>query len=192
MTATSPHPFRAEAAQWMIRMRQGMQIKRPDDVWFAATFHPTLGRHSDMESAAAKAQGCLSKFDASVARHLISRRWSNRRALMKRPWAALIGQQGAEGLHFHGMLAVPPDQKDRFLSMAKPAWKVATYGSIDLSDLTTPEDWAAYATRQLQPGQPVIFAALPYSSHPLPYSAPPPPPAHAPSEADSFSTALAA
>lgn len=144
--------------------------------------------------AAIEAEERLRRFDGFVAERLIGRRWREPQALMRRPWAALIGQNGARGFHFHGLLAVPLDQKERFLAVVESARReVAPFGSIDLPELNTPENWVAYATRQLQPGQPVTFAALPYvsSSHPLPYAAHLPSPAHAPSKAASFTTLAA-
>ncbi|MBU8543409.1 MULTISPECIES: hypothetical protein [Roseomonadaceae] len=182
------NPITAASAAWLIKTKTNMEAARPGDVWFAATLHPCLGQNRHLDGIEADAR--LRRFDGSVAQLLFPGRWRNGPATRQRPWAVLIGQNGTEGFHFHGLLAVPQQHAARFLNAAPGAWRaVAPYGSIDLPPLRTQDCWLSYTTRQLRLGQPVTFTALPYlnSTRKLPFS--PPHPAHAPPSA---TTALAA
>jgi hypothetical protein len=155
-----------QTATWLTQMKDEIDAKRPDNVWFAAMFHPCLGPHGDAEA-------CLRNFDARVAQHIFGRRWMNSPAQRQRPWAALVGQDGAEGFHFHGILAVPEEHEARFLPVADAARReVAPFGSLDLPALATIDDWIGYTTRKIRLGVSTCFVALPYVTDPsrLPFT----------------------
>jgi hypothetical protein len=146
-----------ETIHWLFTMKANMESRRPGDAWFAATLHPCLGTPDDVE-----AEVVLRRFDGCLARKLFGSRWRNSRALWQRPWGALVGQHGAEGFHFHGLLAVPQEWRTWVWLCSGSAWRaVAPFGSIRLDPLDRSLGWLGYATRQLRPGHSTSLVVLP-------------------------------
>ncbi|WP_372617291.1 hypothetical protein [Falsiroseomonas sp.] len=146
-------------------MQKSMEAQRPGNAWFAMTFHPCLGRQDDIQ-----AEICLHRLDGHIARVLFGSRWRNGPARRQRPWAALIGQDGVQGFHFHGLVAVPAADALRFEFAAQAAQRdVAPYGSVHLQQLTTERVWLDYATRQMRLCNSTAFIVLP-ASQPCPFT----------------------
>lgn len=100
------------------------------------------------DTSPAGGRRALKAFHARIDRAFLGRNWQHAPA-DRRSFALWFPEHVQSNLHFHGMIRVPAEFADRFLTVGAGAWKdLAPAGNLLTKPITDLAYWGGYITKE--------------------------------------------
>lgn len=155
--------FADVACQWLAAEVVRMRTLRPDSVLRAITLQPNRTPRPGIDPTLSDCDEAPHLFAFSLALDRQHLGYGHRVSRMKRcrPWYVLAGQMGGGGMHYHGVVGLPPNKIELFDAHAAQLWQRITRGGSLATDDKLDAGWFGYSTRTLKEGQPFVFHVIP-------------------------------